>query len=101
MALPYTQTKLPELNQLQTKWIQQINPVLALPLNNGNFLQNIPLTAGLNVVNHKLGRNLQGWFVVRVDTGTVIYDGQDQNPMQDLTLYLISGEACVVSLIVF
>lgn len=99
--LPIFQTPSKDISQLQTTWSAQLNPLLALPLSNSVLIQGVVLAPGLNVVNHKLGRKLRGWLVVGIDNGTTIYDGQGSNQMQDLTLYLISGAACTVSLIVF
>ena len=35
------------------------------PMLDGHLLENISLTAGNNTINHKLGRRLRGWTVVR------------------------------------
>ena len=45
---------------MQTQWASQIDPVLTNELVQGQLLQNITLTAGANVINHKLGRKLAG-----------------------------------------
>lgn len=61
--LPQNQT----LAQLQSKWPAQINPVLANLLVNGQLLSDIALIDGTTVVNHKLGRQIQGGL--RIATG--------------------------------
>ena len=101
MALPIFQTTDKTLSLMQTNWATQINPVLALPINSGNLLQNISLTAGSNVVNHLLSRKLQGWFLVRKRGSSDIYDTQDTNSTQALTLNLQSSAAVSVDIYVF
>jgi|SRR5665213_712799 len=81
----------------QTQWPQQLDPLLSNPSNNASILTNVPLiSATPNQVNHKLGRKLQGWRIIRnrqflvtgTPTGYQIYDTQDTNPTPQLTLIL-------------
>lgn len=47
------------------KWAATLNPLLALPLVNGQQLDGIILVANTpQNVNHSLGQQPQGWFVV-------------------------------------
>jgi len=96
--LPYFQTKDPTLSQLQTNWISKLNPLLGNILANGNFLPDVSLINGVTVINHKLGRMMQGWIIADVNVGASIYRSA---PLNDKTLTLTSGAACVVSLWVF
>ena len=99
--LPYFQTSLPELSKLQTTWASQINPVLTTPLLQGIILPNVTLVIGNNVVNHLLGRKLQGWFIVRQRSTAAVHDTQDSNQTPTLTLQLASNAVVVVDLYVF
>lgn len=92
--------KLP-LELLSTQWSQAIDPVISNPLNNASILKNIVLTTGANVVNHKLGRTLQGWWIIRQRAAASVYDTQDTNQMPQLTLNLNSSANVVVDLAVF
>lgn len=83
------------------KWAALINPVLSNPLINGLMLKNVALINGTTIVNHKLGRKLQGYFVVLKDAQAQIYDNQADNQMPQLTLSLTSDAAVTVSLWVF
>lgn len=100
-ALTKFQTKLQELMLLQTDWIAKINPFLASASNNSSILQNVLLVSGKNTINHKLGRKLQGWQITRQRAPASVYDNQDSNQMQDLTLVLISSASVVVDLEIF
>lgn len=86
---------------MQTNWAQQINPVLALPTNKGLLLQSVSLTTGDNVIDHKLGRKLQGWQIVRQRASAALYDKQDANQMPALTLVLNTSANVTVDLFVF
>lgn len=92
--------KLP-LGLMQERWGSQLNPVLTNLLVQGQLLNNISLVTGANVINHKLGRNLIGWFLTRIKAPAQIYDTQDTNQMQDLTLNLVSDADVSVSIWVF
>jgi hypothetical protein len=98
MQLPYSQTINADLNALQTKWRGILNPFLAIPLNNSTLLTGIPLINGVTVVNHTLGRMMQGWILSDVDGAATIYRSA---PLNDLTLTLTSSAAVIVSLAVF
>lgn len=55
--------KLP-MDQMQTRWASQLNPVLSNLLIQGQLLKNQVLANGPNQINHELGRAPQGWFIV-------------------------------------
>jgi len=89
------------LEMLQTAWAQQLNPIIANPTVNNSILKNVALTAGVNVINHKLGRNLQGWNPTRVRAAVTLYDQQDSNQTPQLTLILVASADAVIDLVVF
>lgn len=90
-----------DLGQLSTKWASILNPLIKNPSNNRNILKNITLTTGTNVINHGLGRVLQGWNPVRVRADATFYDQQDSNQMPELTLVLVSSADVVIDIEVF
>lgn len=94
MALPQ---KLPyELHQ--TAWATQLNPLIAFAPTQGLLLKSIHLNNGVTVVDHKLGKVLQGWIVIDKDANANIYRSAALN---NLTLTLTSDAATNVSLWVF
>lgn len=101
MSLPRFQSKDPIMMQMQTQWAEQLDPVIVLPTNKGQILKKISLVNGANVINHLLGRNLQGWFLVRQRGPAAIYDLQDLNQQPNLTLILHSDANVVVDIFVF
>ena len=101
MALPIYKLDDKDVMMLQTNWASAINPVLNNAFNNGLLLKDQSLAVGANVINHKLGRKLQGWVLTRVRAASSIYDTQDTNQSPQLTLNLQSSAAVVVDLYVF
>lgn len=101
MGLPLFQTAMRELSMLQTRWKSTIDPILDSAPNNCLVLKSVALVTGANVVNHKLGRNLQGWKLVRQRSAGSVYDTQDANQTPDLTLQLVSSANMVVDIEVF
>lgn len=103
MALTKFQGGDPAFQLMQTSWANDLNPLLLNPLNQCLILRNISLLASAspNVVNHKLGRTLQGWLVIGMNNGALIYDKQANNQTPQLTLNLITSANVVVNLAVF
>lgn len=99
--LPIFNTTDKDLTLLQNKWASILNPVISNPSLQSIILPAIQLVSGTNVVNHKLGRKLTGWRIVRLRGSAAIYDQQDGNSMQDLTLILVSNAQASCDLEVF
>lgn len=99
--LPQFQSDDQNMQLLQNKWAAILNPIIAKPQNSGNILQSVPLAIGANVINHKLGRNLQGWVIIRQRAAGTAYDTQDTNLTPDLTLRLVSSAVMVCDIWVF
>lgn len=84
--------------QMQTIWKSQIDPVLASSFNNGNLLHGNVLAIGSNVIYHKLGKLLTGWFIVDQNAASEIYRSAAKN---DSTLTLNSSAIVTVDIYVF
>jgi len=68
----------------------------------GNILEGIEITGGTpKVIDHKLGRELIGWQVVRKNVTTDIWDSQDTNATPILNLILNATNTVTISLWVF
>lgn len=83
---------------MQTKWASELNPVLAIPFLNGIQLSQISLINGSTVINHRLQRMMQGWFITDINAAATIYRSQPFNPT---TLTLTSSAAVIINLWVF
>lgn len=93
-ALPQ---KLP-MDLMQTQWAALLNPLLKSPLSSVVFLADVVLISGVTVVNHKLGRTMQGWFITDRNGPASVYRS---SPMNGATLTLTSSAAVTVNLAVF
>jgi len=87
--------------EAQTKWASQLNVLLKNPTLQSSVLKNVELVIGTNVINHKLGRVLQGWSLSRKRGPANIYDTQDSNQTPQLTLVLVSDAVVSIDLTVF
>lgn len=96
--MPYLSPKLPwEL--AQTKWSGTLNPIIALPILNGNFLTGINLTASVpQAINHLLQRMPQGWFLADNIADTAIWRTEAFN-MNTITLR--ASEDTTISIWIF
>lgn len=94
MALPQGLT----LDATQNQWASQLNPILANPLNSIQVLKNVALKSGTNVINHKLGRQLQGWVLTDIQGVATIYRSA---PMNDKTLTLVASANVTCNIGVF
>lgn len=84
----------------QTIWSALLNPVIANPLNGVEILNNIVLINGSTIINHKLGRKLQGWWIISPSAASTIY--QPPTTMGSATtLTLVSTAAMTVDIAVF
>jgi hypothetical protein len=81
----------------QIRWSSLINPLLANPLSSLIILD-CSLNIGSNVINHKLGKIQQGWFLTDINGSAVIYRSA---PLNNLTLTLTSSALVQVSIGVF
>lgn len=96
MSLPQKQP----LSLMQTSWATQLDPVIANLLVQGQLLTGQTLINGTTVINHKLGRQPQGWFLVSPQASATVYQAASQ-PNPTLTLTLVSSAALTTSLWVF
>ena len=83
---------------MQPKWAGELNPLLDNPVNQSTLLTGVKLINGVTVVNHLLGRQMQGWMVADQNSAASIYRSA---PMNALTLTLTSNADVTVNLVVF
>lgn len=79
-------------------WSQALNPIISSPLSSASFLLNVPLINGVNIIPHKLGRLMQGWWITDVNGIASIYRS---SPMSATTLTLTSSAAVTINIGVF
>lgn len=96
--LPIFKSEDQDFMLLQTKWASQLNPVLNNPVTNPVILKDIPLTTGVNVINHRLQRQMQGWIVTDINAPITLYRSAALN---NITLTLTASAPAVVTIAVY
>lgn len=89
-----------DYEKMLTTWAQQLNPVIANLLVNGILLKDQELINGTTVINHRLGRNPQGWFLSAPKGAAVVYQASQQ-PNPTLTLTVVSNAAITTDVWVY
>ena len=63
-----------------------LDPIVAIPWMGGVLLEDVSLTSGANTIDHKLGREIRGWFVVRIQGATATYPVETASDSTSLSL---------------
>lgn len=98
MAVTLIRSDDQSFNLFQTKLKADLDPVLANLLVQGSLITNVNLIAGVNVINHLLGRQQQGWILADQTAVSNIYRSA---PFNDKTLALNASAPVQVNLWVF
>lgn len=96
-ALGNQQTNDVNLEKIQANTRSATQASRSNPLNSGTILQSIGLSVGSNVIPHKLGQKLQGWFITDINAASSIYKTESN----DKTITLNSSVACIANIFVF
>lgn len=89
-----------DLPQMAAQWAAALNPVIANSITQGLQLTGVKLISGTTVINHRLARNMLGWFITDVDGAASIYK-PGTAPFNAKTLTLISNAAVTANLWVY
>jgi len=91
-----------DVNKLQKNIELTLTPIVANTTLDSKVLTGQSLSsAGINIINHGLGRALTGWHIIRKRGYADVWDLQDSNLIPNLTLYLLASNSVVVDLLVF
>lgn len=100
-SLQRVQSQNRELNQVQDHLQRSLSPLLGNSALYGELINSVKLVSGANRVDHKLGRKLQGWTIVRQRAQAQVWDSQDSNLTPELNLTLSASAPVTVDLYVF
>lgn len=98
MSLPIFNTPDRSFSMMQTQWKSQLEPVISFPANNGLLLTGITVSSGVNTINHKLAKAMQGWIVTDINNNITLYRSAAFN---DKTLTLTCSGSATLNLWVF
>lgn len=80
------------------KWAATLNPLLALPILNGNMVSAVLVANTPQAINTKIGRMQQGWFLTDNSADAVVWRTQ---PFNSTTLTLEASANTTVNVWVF
>jgi hypothetical protein len=85
-----------DLPHTQTQWAALLNPLLSNPLLQGRAVNNIVLVSSSpQTINHGLGRNMIGWFLIDQQAAANVYRTQ---PFNSKTITLESSADCTINI---
>jgi hypothetical protein len=88
--------------QLQDSVANALNPIIKKEIIDGQLLENLALaTSQDNLIQHKLGRNLRGYIIVRKNALADVYEQPVPNNLTELQLNLHTTQTVTISLWVF
>jgi hypothetical protein len=93
------QTSDTELNLLQNRIAETFDSITSNPLLGGNFLSQVPLVAGSNLVSHGLGRNYVSWLSGNASAPVSLSSGKSPDPKTFLNL--IADAPCSVDVVAY
>lgn len=86
-----------EFNRLQSNLATALIKFFNNPFLNGAILEDQALINGTTIIQHGLGRQMQGWVVTNINASASIYS----TGMTSKTLTLVSSADATISLYVF
>lgn len=97
------ETKDFDLQQVQDNVGNVLNAIPTdIPIAGGRIISNISVVSGTSkVINHGLGRKLQGWIAIKKSANANIWDSQLTNTLESRTLNLNSDANVTIDLWVF
>lgn len=98
MALPRFKNDDKDFQLMQSGWATQLEPLIAFPPNKGKLIKDVVLAIGANKIDHRLGRQPQGWIIADINAAATVYRSE---PFNDLTLTLTSNAAATAQIWVF
>lgn len=90
----------PEVVRLQDSMADAVDYIAKIPMLQGVAITDVALTGGAtDLINHGLGRDVQGYIITKIDTQATINDGIDNTAYDIATaLPLYASVACTVDL---
>jgi hypothetical protein len=104
MSLPAFEklrTGVDNLDRLQDRLLKVLSALLRLPLLDGQLVEDLALTSGLNNLNHGLGRSLRGYLVVRASADVRLWDDDAASSAPQLFHRIQASAPATVTLWVF
>ena len=90
-----------EVTRLQSHIKTTLNPLLELPISDGVLQTNLSIATTDTVIDHKLGRQYEGFIVTRLKSNSVIYESSSTNGTPDRTIILKASATATADIYFF
>lgn len=90
-----------DLRLVQDSVDKVFNVLLEKDILDGRLIKNIGLSSTPVSIDHKLGREVSGWILVRNSADARVWDDQASNTLPSTSLILVASAITVVSIWVF
>ena len=77
-----------EVTRLQSHIKTTLNPLLELPISDGVLIKDLSIATSDTLVEHKLGRDYEGFIITRLKTNSVIFESDTANVFKDRKIIL-------------
>lgn len=95
----FTQDSLQQ--RLQDNIANSFNQFERLPQLDSTIVKDVAITTNDTFVEHRLGREVQGWQLVRQNANAVVYESSTVNAQPSSTIILKASANCTVSILFF
>lgn len=99
--LPLVQVADDGQNRYNQSVKQSVDALNEIPFLSGRMLESVALLSGNNVINHKLGRTYQGFWVTKNNAAVIPYDSSPGSLDKTLQIQLTVASNVTVNLWVF
>lgn len=92
-------TKDQATQQLQNSVAEYVSQITDVPLLDGRLIEGVAVSTTATTVNHGLGREARGYFIVKADVNVTIYGTPSTTPKT--TLKITASASATVNIWVF
>ena len=99
----FTEIHTPEetVNRVQSNIHTAIRPLLRLPFADGVHKKDVSITTSDTLVNHGLGRNMEGYIITKQNADTSIYVSNTSNGLTQYQPSLKAGASVTADIFFF
>jgi hypothetical protein len=90
-----------EVTRLQSHIRTTLNPLLELPISDGVLQTDLSIATTDTLIDHKLGRQYEGFIITRLKSNSVIYESSSTNDIPDRTIILKASATATADIYFF
>lgn len=102
MAYKKILTSNQELNRIQDSIANELERLQFLQFfANGKLIEGVAVGTSNTEITHGLNQEVRGWFLVKQDTDTRVWQPSTETPAPKQSFYLRASASCTISIIIF